>query len=340
VLSHSFWIFSFALFGKNGFIGVGPSGHKVQAGFGIVGAPVGGVRTVATRRLGFGMDVAANARGRAAIVFQKDRGQFLAVRSPGRGRFVKPFRISGRAHALSDAVVKVNSRGDVLVVWTASVPGSPHRSPIHAVMARVLTASGRLSPARRLGTGADGFRDDVAVAFTASRRALVAWETFAGARVAYASAGAHFHRAEKLDAFPSQNGEEQSPSAIRVTFSSAGHGVVAWASGTAIRSIRAAILSGNRFGSAQTLFTGTGDANLDSLAAGSHGDVVAAWSELGASPAVAAAVLPSAAATFGPREFVAQGGNGQLAIDPRTDVPFLAFVTNDGLAYSIRTPVG
>jgi hypothetical protein len=238
-------------------------------------------------------------------------------------------------------VVKVNSHGDVLVVWTASLAGRPHRSPIHAVMARILSAGGRLSRPGRLGTGSDGFEGDLAVAFTASRRVIVAWGTFAGARVVYASSGARFHHAQRLDVSPSQGSDEQPPSALRVAFSSTGRGVAAWASSTPPRSIRAAVLSGTSFGPSQVLFAGSGDVSLDSLAAGPRGDVVAAWTELGAPPAVAAAVLPSTSpGTWEQREFVAEGANAQVGIDPRTDVPFLAFLTSDGIAYSIRTPVG
>jgi hypothetical protein len=348
IISRSLRIAAYALFGRRQFVGAGSvsrGGRQiVEAGFGTIGGRFGEVQRVATRRLGFAIAADANVSGTVAIAFQKDRGLDLAVRALGERRFGRATRISGGAHALSDPSVKVNSRGDVLVVWTASLPAARNRSPVHEVMARMRFAGGGLSPLRRLGAGSDGFGSDLATAFTTGRRALVAWQALAGPKVAYASRGGHFRHAQTLDHSRPADTDLGAPSQIRVAFSSHGTGVAVWSAGPPNRTVRAARLSGNSFGPPHVLSSPGIDANVDALAAGPRGELITTWT---ASPTAhprvfAAALRPTAGGRWDPAELVANASSSQVAIDPRTDVPFATFALPDAgfrLGYSTRPPV-
>src|SRR5581483_4699252 len=271
----------------------------------------------------------------------RGRSLFLTIRMAGASRFGRPLELSGAEHALSDAQVRVNDHGDVLAVWTASLPGRPNRSPRHEVTARIWFGRGHLSGSFRLGTGSSGFPGDLAVAFTRRRRALVGWHTLDTVRVAYASIGPRFQPAEVLDQVPPVNTDERAPSEVRVAFSVHGRAVAVWAGGAPNRSIRAAETSGTRFDAPVTLSSGGADANVDSLATGLHGELVATWSEgAGLSSSVfAAALRPEAVGTWDPPELIGQGSGSQVAIDPRTGVPFAGFSTPAGIEWSTRAPV-
>jgi len=342
-ISRSLRLEDYALFGSRRFIGMGTERRRgvsvVKAGFGTIGGSFGGVRVVAS---GAGNDLDANAAGEAAIALHRGRGLYLAIRKPGAIRFGRPFKLSGAEHAHSDAQVRVNDGGDVLVVWTASLPGRPNRSPRHEVTARIWFRRGHLSRRFQLGTGTSGFPGDLAVAFSRRRRALVGWETFDSVRVAYASIGGHFQPTQVLDRVPPVDSDERSPSEIRVAFSVHGRGVAVWAGGAPNRSIRAAETSGARFGAPVTLSRGSTDANVDSLTTGLHGEFVTTWTEgSGATSSVFAAVLrPESAGSWDAPELIGQGGGSQVAIDPRTRVPFAVFQTSAGIDWSTRAPVG
>lgn len=343
LISRSLRIGDYALFGSRRFVGVTTVRHGrtavVKAGFGTIGGSFGGVRTVGS---GVANDLDANFQGTAAVALHRGRALYLAIRKPGAGRFGRPLKLSGSEHALSDAQVRVNDRGDVLVVWTASLPGRPNRSPRHEVTARIWFRHGHLSRRFRLGTGASGFDGDLAVAFTRRRRALVGWMTFNSVRVAYASIGGHFQRTQVLDRVPPVDTDERSPSEIRVAFSVHGRAVAVWAGGAPNRSIRAAETSGARFGTPVTLSSGAADANVDSLATGLHGEFVTTWTE-GSWPSssVFAAVLrPESSGSWDSPELIGQGAGSQVAIDPRTGVPFAVLQTSAGLDWSTRARVG
>jgi hypothetical protein len=343
LISRSLRVEDYAIFGNRRFVGVGITRHRgrslLQAGFGTIGGSFGGVHTVGSAGA---FDADANFQGTAAIAFKRGRGLALAMRRPGASRFGRPLTISGSLHALPDPQVRVNDHGDVLVVWTSSVPGRPHRSPRHVVTARVRFSRGRLSRIFRIGAGSSGVPGDLAVAFSRRRRALVGWETFDDARVAYAAIGPRFQPVQTLDRFQPVNTDERRPSEMRVAFSAHGRAVAVWAGGAPNRSIRAAETSGSRFGPPAALSSASDDANVNSLAAGRSGEFVTTWTQgIGLSTQVLAAVLrPDAAGSWDPPELVGDGGGGQVAIDPRTDVPFTVFGTNAGLVYSTRTPAG
>jgi len=342
LISRSLRVEDYAVFGSRRFVGIGDvrSGRRsvVKAGFGTIRGSFGGVRTVAS---GVANDLAANAGGTAAIAFHRGRGLYLTIRRPGAVRFGRPLKLSGSEHALSDAQVRVNDGGDVLVVWTASLPGRPNRSPRHEVTARIWFRRGHLSRRFRLGTGTSGFPGDLAVAFSRRRRALVGWQAFGSVRVAYASIGGHFQRTQVLDRVPPVDTDERAPSEIRVAFSVHGRAVAVWAGGAPNRSIRAAATTGSRFGAPTTLSSGSADANVDSLATGLHGELVTTWTEGSwpSSSVFAAGLRPESVGNWDPPELIGQGGGSQVAIDPRTGVPFAVFQTSAGLAWSTRAPV-
>jgi hypothetical protein len=342
LISRSLRLGDYAILGSRRFVAAGTQrrGHAsvVKAGFGTIGGSFGDVRAVGS---GVANDLDANFQGTAAIAFHRGRGLYLAIRRPGAIRFGRPLKLSGSEHALSDAQVRVNDGGDVLVVWTASLPGRPNRSPRHEVTARIWFRRGHLSRRFRLGTGTSGFPGDLAVAFSRRRRALVGWQTFDSVRVAYASIGGHFQRTQVLDRVLPVNTDERAPSEIRVAFSVHGRAVAVWAGGAPNRSIRAAQTSGARFGPPVTISSGSADANVDSLATGLHGEFLAIWTE-GAWPTssvFAAALRPEASGSWDAPELIGQGGGSQAAIDPRTRVPFAVFQTSAGLAWSTRAPV-
>jgi hypothetical protein len=343
LISRSLRVEDYAIFGSRRFIGMGDVRHGgrsvVKAGFGTIGGSFGEVREVGP---GVTNDLDANAGGTAAIALHRGHALYLALRRPGELRFGRPLKLSGSEHALSDAQVRVNAGGDVLVAWTASLPGRPNRSPRHEVTARIWFRRGHLSRRFRLGTGTSGFPGDLAVAYTRRRRALVGWETFDSVRVAYASIGGHFQRTQVLERVPPVDTDERSPSEIQVAFSVHGRGVAVWAGGAPNRSIRAAETSGSRFGAPVTLSSGSADANVDSLATGLLGEFVTTWTEgpWPSSSVFAAVLRPESAGSWDAPEPVGQGGGSQVAIDPRTRVPFAAFQTSAGIDWSARTPVG
>jgi hypothetical protein len=333
-------LFGWALYGKDGVVGVGYQGHRsIQAGFGTIAGGITRLQTIATGPTVGTFDIDANARGTAAIVFNMSHGLYLAVRHPG-GRFGAAVRISGSRHALVSPQVQVNPAGDVLAAWIASgpYPRCGCRSPRQAVVARIISAKGRVSSIQRLGPGA-AFQD-IELAFADNRTALVGWVHEVPAvtiRVAYASAGGRWHRTQILDTFSGKRAEFDPSPGIRVAFSSDGHGQAVWDSGVpSSRLVRGAELSGTTWGAPNTLSAPAVNTTVESLAAGA-GELAATWTQGGTSaPKVFAAVRSGT--QWGPAEQIGAGAGGQVAIDPRTGVPFVAFWTNSGVFYSKRTP--
>jgi hypothetical protein len=290
-------------------------------------------------------DIDANARGAAAIAFTKAHGLYLAIRRPGRRDFASPVRISGRGHALVYPAVRVNPAGDVLVAWISSgpYPRCRCRSPRQSLVARMVTAAGRITPIERIGPGASF--QAIALAFADDRRALVGWQHDGASettRVAYASTGGRWHRAQIIDSFSGTRTEEQAPPGIRVGFASDGTGEAVWDSGVpSSRIVRAAELTGTSFGPPHALSAPAFNTGVESLGAGPRGEIVATWTEgiFGASKLFAAA--RARGAQWGPAEFLAtNGAASHVAIDPVTGVPLAVFVTNAGAFYSARVPVG
>jgi hypothetical protein len=271
------------------------------------------------------VELAANARGDAAVAWYEDRGVridrvYVGVRSAG-GRFGAPVRLAtGRIRGAS---VAVGARGDVLVAWDAR----------GTVRTRLRPAGRRSFRATDTIRSQDAFNADLRTAVARNGRAIVAW----GAQFTSegGSAGPVFQQAAVRpaggDRFrPAQLLERHAGTrfggSIDLLGDVGGRSVVAWTGfdGVTGRVRASATDASGRFAVAQDVSPAGQQAAVSDLAAGPDGELLVVWDNGGFDANQVQAAFAPPGLAFGPPEPVSpaqEAGDGRGAFDPRTGVP-------------------
>jgi hypothetical protein len=253
------------------------------------------------------------------------------------------------------STVAVNTRGDSLIAWEA-------RS---GVFARIHTAGGKLSPARRLGDPGEPVTAISAV-LTPSGAAAVAWSaqnvsdgdptSSATVDAALKDAGTNhrFHTSQRLETVPALGqGRYVAERRVKLARTSEGDIDAAWTGYQNGRFVvQTAGVDGFRFGAPQTVSDPTIDSVLADLAAGPSSELAVLWrtgvagDDPGTGPAgLEAALRPAGATQFGAAENILQGlpaNNATLRFDPSSDRAVAAWndFSIDQLRTSVRAPTG
>jgi hypothetical protein len=318
-----------------GLIYVGSDGHRHARVAASPGPDRGWKAQLRGPSTGGARDAAAANGSHAAAVFSTfgkgDIGRVYLVRQNGAGPLEKTQTLSGRGHIRSESVA-VNAHGDILVAWDRSG---------HLEARMWIASSHHLTGVQQLGTTDAAMR--IAVALGSDRRAIVAWidqrigegEAAHGKFMATArTATRGFAAARQLDTY----GNNQIPgeNALRVAYTGAGRGVIAWGGSTAVRS---AFVDGRSIGTPVDLApvaadNDRNDLGLGGLATSSAGQAVVTWvqsSGPGTQTQVMAATLADGASSWGPAETVSPAtitaGDPSVAFDPTSNQIVLAWRT-------------
>jgi hypothetical protein len=280
--------------------------------------------------------VAANGPHAAIAYGTLPRGRLGrgVVRLAARGT-LRTLSGHGRIHGVA---VAVDPRGDVLTAWERS----------GRIEARLLRASGRLGPVRRLGRAV--IARQLTAALASRRRGVVAWvdqavsEGEAGSAARIRGATLAGGRARTLERYP-DDGEIVGGRGVLAAAAGA-RLVVTW---TGRHGIRATFARGPGFAEPQQLGP-LGDRTYDrngglaGLATAPSGAALVAWvapegTDFGPGR-VMAAPLGAAAATFGTAETVSGVepliSAASPAFDPRDGTAYVAWGTQDAVRVSSR----
>ena len=310
------------------------------------------------------LDLAVNQQGDAVAAVRwclniRCRRQTLEIfRWRADARITRPFRIARSRSALG-AGVAINARGDVAILWDRrrDVRSGSQRE----VLGQILTVSGLLRPARRLGPVPTSPRYQVAM--TNGRRVVAAWvaqtvsECFANRgeiSVAHAGPGGRFGRARQLAALNVTGcGVYVTGPAVQFARRPDGRVLIAWSGNEGKRwVVRAAELGATGVQDTAVISDRASDAVLADLAVGSHGEAVILLADgiRGADPSgpprLLAATRGAGAGAFSAPELVADntGLGSTVAFDPATGRPAAAFTTNGQAVFRTsvvtRDPIG
>lgn len=265
----------------------------------------------------------------------------LGIPRPGRGG-------ARQAGPIQAVTVAMDYRSDALVAW---VQGA-------SVYAQDLPSSGVVHPVQRIGpAGADVH---LAALLSDDNRGMVVWEDRRGTQRSvhfdFSSSGVVFPAPTLLERFASPGGEEAPPASPRLIRLSSESVMLAWTgAGGGHWAIRTAAVDQHGIGQVGTIAAGSGDALLQDLVPGPHGEVMLLFSEpqtgLGdlGDPTRQALFSARGADTSPDRTSFATAqpvapagpvGEASLGIDPDTDEATAVWTGSGGaIEYSVR-PAG